>query len=381
MIIGKIGNKTIKSNEISTKSFIPFLENDFVKLSIMVTLAGYMEKDTIAINGNIPYDTKKMESFLSYILNDKRSSPKKFNLNINFLNGFMADKYKSATKDNNYNCIVSLSGGLDSAAGLMFALDKGYRVMPVWIGFGQKNEEEELKIVKKISSALGLKLLIVEINLNKYINQGWNRWKMGIIPARNLLFASIAAVLASNSVNNEIKIFICAHKEEITPINTDKSKRFYKTCTDIFSKITSKKIITTTPFLNITKPEIIAFWLKNWNDKYHLKPQNTTSCYYGNNCGECKACINRMIASICAGLPLEKYAKNPFSDKEGLLTDGYISRFSKLEEDRKLDILYSMQTQIKILPKNLKDFFDLNYKIYKNLINKRIAKIRSIKTF
>lgn len=378
MLIGKIGEKNIYSDTVSSASLEPFLGSDLVKTGLLTVLSGYLESDKISVNGNKIFEVKKLERFLSYILNDKRAAPRKFKLDIKFNSSF--NKVQNKPIGNSYNCFVAVSGGIDSSAGLMYAIDKGFRVKPVFISFGQKNEEREIRIIEKICLQMGLNLSIIKVNLSKYVDKGWDRWKLGIIPARNFLFACIIAELAKSSVEKNIKLFICAHREEITSINTDKSKRFYSTCSQIFSN-TDKIITVTTPFERVTKSEIISYWLKYWIKKYHLLPQQTVSCYLGTNCGECKACINRLISFICASAGQEEYIKNPFKNCGGILSEGYIKRFSTLNEQRKLELLYAIDKNRNVLPLDIARFLGKNYPKYYKKIKKHINSIKHIKSF
>ena len=211
------------------------------------------------------------------------------------------------------------------------------------------------------------------------MNDGWSRWKGGIIPARNYLFASIAGEIVSRSSKQNPKIFICAHKEEITPVNTDKSHRFYDTCSSIFSTAYNKNITVTTPFFNLTKPEIVSYWRRNWTDKYSLSPQETVSCYFGNNCGSCKACINRAVAFTCAGENLENFKNNPFADKEEIILNDYVDRFDNLEEKRRIDFIYSLNKYYKQLPSELKKFVNNKNSEFEDKLEPRLNEINNSK--
>lgn len=368
MKIGQIGKQEFESSQLGLQDYskLGFSLDSVVKTAILTTLAGYLEKNTIKVYGSSYSEKKYLESFLSYVLNDKRAAPRNFNLKINYQD----KEIQSSDKVNDIDCLLSFSGGADSTAGLLYALDKGYKVLPVWIGFGQKNENQELKTVKRICKKLSIKPLIIKIDMEEYVNSGWSRWKLGIIPARNLLFASISASIISSSTKKNPTIYICAHKEEITPTNTDKSSRFYKTTTKLFSNAYNRKITVTTPFAKYTKPEIISYWSRFWIDKYKVTPHDTVSCYYGNNCGNCKACINRAIAFSCAGMKPEQFEQNPFTDSKNLIQSAYIDRFEELDIDRRVDFIYTLKENLAYLPKSIQDFININYPKYKKQIDK-----------
>ncbi len=122
--------------------------------------------------------------------------------------------------------------------------------------------------------------------------------------------------------------------------NTDKSWRFFRTASEIFSSFYQRDIELTTPFTDIDKPEVVAYWEKNWTAKFGVSPYDTVSCYEGVSCGSCNGCFHRIVGFCCAGLPREKFRDNTFADHEGLIRNHYLNRFAKLPADRRYKILY-----------------------------------------
>ncbi len=373
MLLGKIGNEPI--DDVSITGVLPGYVDSSVKLALLTTIAGYLENDKITVNGDQVKNPRYLNNFLSYILNDSRAAPRTFNLQIDF-NKTTVEREKP-NDDNNYEVLLSFSGGVDSTAGLLHALDRKLKVKPVFICFGQKNEKEEIATVRNILKKLNIELIVIKINIDKYIDHDWSRWKLGIIPARNYLFASFAASMLSRSPEAR-QIWICAHKEEINPINTDKSSRFFGSSSKIFSEYYKKEITVFTPFKKITKPEIVSYWNKNWVQKYGLNVEDTVSCYFGNNCGTCKACLNRAIAFTCAGVTAENFQVNPYADSDKLIENSYVKRFSSLKKERKLDFLYALMVNKEALPQFLQEFVSENYPNYEKDISRRINYIRNI---
>ena len=161
-------------------------------------------------------------------------------------------------------------------------------------------------------------------------------------------------------------------------MNTDKSEYFFETSSKIFSKYYKRNVSVETPFRWFTKPEIVSVWHRKWEKKFKLKPQDTVSCYFGNNCGVCKACINRAIAFTCAGVDIENFKDNPFVDIQAVIKDSYLGRFEVLEKERKLDILYALKNNYDIIPTYTKKFVDENYEKYQKEIENRILHISTI---
>ncbi len=371
-IIGWINRDKIAKTVVSNDKVFGDLWDDQVKWASLLTLAGYKESNEISLNGGNIFNPKELDEFGSFILNDSRAAPMNFTLKTKYLVKHNLHK-KTLSPSQTYDSVLSFSGGIDSTAGLLLELEKNIKTLPVWVGFGQKNESDELKVINHISSKIGIEVKKIHLNFKDYVDNGWSRWKLGIIPARNYLFASIAAnILDRSTKNSGGRILICAHKEEITPINTDKSQRFFETSSRIFSKFYQKKILVETPFRWYTKPEIVSIWHRKWEKKYNIKPQDTVSCYYGNNCGVCKACINRAIAFTCANVDTENFLVNPFKDKDSIIKNSYLGRFEVLEKERKLDFLYALKNNYKITPTYIKQFVDENFDKYKKDIENRI---------
>lgn len=340
MIIGKIGNTDITDKDVSIGA--PFTAGHYsnqLKLALLTVLTGYLEEDRIELSArhcNL-ISASDLSEFLSYMLNDRRAAPRNYKISLTLTPDLTPHVWRR--HDTSAPChIVSMSGGIDSTAGLLVALERNENVTPVWVGFGQKNEDRELRAAEMLCDKLGLDLRKVHINIDKYMDHEWKRWKSGIIPGRNFLFAAIASQMFNHRGG---VISICAHKEEITDKNTDKSRRFFDESSKFLTQLANCSVEVSTPFIDITKPELIAYWNSNWTKKFGVRPEDTISCYFGNNCGECKACLNRAISFIAANATVENYRVNPLSN-EDLLTEGYLNRFDELTEERRLDILYAM---------------------------------------
>jgi 7-cyano-7-deazaguanine synthase in queuosine biosynthesis len=351
--IGKINKKPITYADLNYQSNSPFIDKKdfFVRLSIMTTIAGYLKENNYAVNGDYK-NKKELDQFLSYLLNNKKYAPINYDINLS-LNKISTAK---AVKKNDFDCIILFSGGIDSTAALLLALEKGMNPLLLWVGFGQKNEKEEFNAITKVSNKLGKKVAIVKINLKKYIDDGWKDWDY-IIPARNFIFVSMAAAILGNSTCKEGCIFMSAHKEEIKDSNTDKSKRFFNKCTEIFSKYYDKKIIVATPFYNATKVEILNYWKRNWINKFRITPYETITCYYGNNCGDCNACYKRNLALVAAGFkPDSDLKKNIFLDSQKIILNDFLKRIKTFSKERKYEYIIALLLMKDQLSEELKKY-------------------------
>lgn len=331
-LIGEVNNKKYMYSDIKFfKNSKIIDQNDLlIKSSILTTIAGYIKSNQITVNGR-NNNKLKLDDFLSYVLNNKSFAPIDYQMSYNF----SGIEKKNNTDSNEFDCVVLFSGGIDSTAALILAYERGLKPLPLWVGFGQKNESAEEKAVKEISKKLNTNLHTFNIDLSKYISEGWKDWDY-IIPARNFIFVTIAGNILSRSNKKKCTILLSAHEEELKDSNTDKSIRFFKTCSEILSKHHNKEIIVTTPFAKSTKSEIISYWDKNWSRKYQITPHDTITCFYGNNCGECKACYKRNLAFLAAGISMDlDLKKSIFKDETQFIRNYFLKEISSFPKKRK----------------------------------------------
>lgn len=365
--IGEIGKR--KGQKIDYKkidSNLVNLQNDdlldvFTKVAILTLLAGYKKCDYILVDDkfNKNIDLKKLSRYLSYVLNHKELAPRKYNLKIKDQKDFITENNYS--KSNDYDGILSFSGGIDSTAGLLRSFDKAQCVQPLWINFGQRNDRAELDAVKKVLNKLRIDPLIVKMNIHKEILSGWKDWDY-IIPARNFLFVCFANAILKRSDKKKNFIYLCAHKDEMKHWrNTDKSKYFFTKASNFFSLENDKETIVTTPFANISKTEILYYWRKHWIKKYKISPHDTTSCYYGRGCGKCEVCLKRTICLLASGFDVDPFIKiHPMKDPSGFIVNKWIPciKSGKFTRIKKLDFLIAVGKCLDIVPRKVRSFYN-----------------------
>lgn len=360
MNIGSIKNKKTAKGFLVNTDLInidkEYLVNDFVKLAVLSVLAGYKKSDYIYVDDWLEnVDLRKLGSFISYILNHD-IAPRRYDIKINDNKGAVK---KKEIKLNNYDSILCFSGGLDSTAGLLYALSKKQNVLPMWVDFGQRNNIPEYEAAKKVLSKIKIPFVKVKIDLNKFILDGWKDWNF-IIPARNFLFLSLANAYLQNSRKGKGNIYLCAHKDEMSYFkNRDKSKYFFEASSNFFS-YNKKEIFATTPFESYSKSEIISYWRQNWENKFSISPHDTTTCYYENGCGKCEACLKRAIYLIAGGYKINsKFKINPLKDPSKLMVKKWIPNIksNKISRSNKLDFLIAIEENIDIVPIIVREFF------------------------
>jgi len=217
--------------------------------------------------------------------------------------------------------IVVLSGGLDSCVAASDAKLKGYSLHCLFFNYGQIALENEKNAAKEISIFLNAEFDVVNLEWMKNLKSGLTAgnipkakfsdlddWKKAThsaslvwVPARNLVFCSVAASFAE-SVGAET-IFTGFDKEEAETF-PDNSKNFVENFNKllnfaVFSQ--KKKPFLVAPLIDMNKNDIVMYGNKI-NAPMHL----SWSCYNSSNnkshCGECESCLRRKRAFQQAGI-------------------------------------------------------------------------------
>ena len=211
-------------------------------------------------------------------------------------------------------CIVLLSGGLDSATVLNIAL-KEYEVTALIFDYGQRHKFE-ISAAKKIADLAKAPIKLIKIDLGQFGNSALTdnievpknqaigkEIPVTYVPVRNTIFLSYA--LAYAEVNNIFDIFIGVNALDYSGY-PDCRPEFIQAFEKMANEGTkfaqgNKKIKIHTPLISLTKAEIIKTGTELDVD-YKL----THSCYDpsfdGLSCGECDACILRKEGFTKAGI-------------------------------------------------------------------------------
>lgn len=228
-----------------------------------------------------------------------------------------------ASKNKKKKAVVLLSGGIDSAATLFIAKKKGFHPEALIFDYGQRHKKE-ISSAKRIAKKAGCPYKIIKLSfpwkgsslldtsLPVPARRSFARIARGIpstyVPARNLIFLSIAASFAESIKAKAI--FIGVHTEDY-PGYPDCRKPFF----DIFTKLVKigtkegKYIKLYTPLINKSKKEIIKKGLE-----LKVPFGFTWSCYEGgvSPCGVCDSCRFRKKAfsELGMGDPYYERGKN-----------------------------------------------------------------------
>lgn len=211
-------------------------------------------------------------------------------------------------------CVVLLSGGLDSSTVLNIALEN-YNVTALIFDYGQRHKFE-ISAAKKIAKAADVPIKLIKIDLEQFGNSALTdnievpknqdigkEIPITYVPVRNTIFLSYA--LAFAEVNNIFDIFIGVNALDYSGY-PDCRPEFIEAFEKMANEGTkfaqgNEKINIHTPLINFTKAKIISEGTK-LNVNYAL----THSCYDpsidGLSCGECDACILRKEGFKSAGI-------------------------------------------------------------------------------
>lgn len=204
--------------------------------------------------------------------------------------------------NNDKKAILLLSGGLDSATALFWALQKGYKIIALSFNYKWRPTQEKVA-TQKIAEYSGVELIEVplpfvqqatDLRLEGYPIPSATNAPEGFIPLRNLLFYSTAAYFAEIYGCNYV---IGGHIKEDINTFTDATPSYFKQLLKLINqskhKLDKQRIELIFPLFGMNKIEIIDLALK-----MKVPVDFTWSCYgdFDKPCGLCKSCQKRIKA-------------------------------------------------------------------------------------
>lgn len=208
--------------------------------------------------------------------------------------------------------VVSLSGGIDSTTVLAWFLrEYGGPVLCVSFSYGSKHNKYENEAARKVAEFYKQPLIELDItgvmagftsNLLKTggdIPEGhYTEPSMSqtVVPARNIIFASILAGVAWSNEAPKVALGIHQGDHAIYP---DCRPSFFYAMNRAISEGTGSKVSLLAPFLHYNKAEIVEWGVHELAVPYHL----TRTCYKDQlpACGKCGSCVERLEAFKLAG--------------------------------------------------------------------------------
>ena len=215
-----------------------------------------------------------------------------------------AVKDRLIIEDNNSGkkAIVLLSGGIDSATALYWAIRNNFNVITLTINYKWR-PKKEIEATNNLTQSLNVHLIsidasyiqdAIDLRMEGYPVPSATYAPQGFIPLRNLVFYSIAAYFAAIY---GCEFIIGGHlKSDVESFN-DSSKSFFEGIEKLIniSKHSKDKsnIEFLLPFLEKTKTEVIKI-----AQDLQVPISQTWSCYgdYEVPCGRCVPCMNRKKA-------------------------------------------------------------------------------------
>lgn len=184
------------------------------------------------------------------------------------------------------------SGGIDSSVILYMLKQEKHEIFPLYIDFGHKSAQMEIKSLRDICTKLQLQPKIIQLKELSFIKSGLTDKNISHIsapyfPNRNLLFLTIAASYGYQKSINVVSIGLLDNV-----VFPDQTKKFVMDSEKILSTSMGKDIKILAPLIELDKKEVIGL-----AKKHNIPLEITYSCYSGiEPCGECKACLERNLA-------------------------------------------------------------------------------------
>jgi len=193
--------------------------------------------------------------------------------------------------------ILLFSGGIDSYAAWYFL----GRPKTIYFNLRTPYSDYELRVVKELIPET---IIDNSLTLNSRQIPGSDT---AFIPMRNLYLAMLASAYAD-------EIVICGLKDDCV---NDKTPEAFAEFSGILSKLNEREIKVTSPFWNMTKADVVKWYLDTYKDSAVLSSKllRTISCYTPSSkgkdiqiyCGKCRSCFRKWSALYVNGIKLPFY--------------------------------------------------------------------------
>ena len=219
----------------------------------------------------------------------------------------------------NGEVVLCFSGGVDSFIGNHYLTEQGRVFHSIYFDLGSRYTSKERNHMQefwhnKVKIVFALSWLGT-----------LEQRDTAFIPYRNLYIAMTASLYYAPNV------CICGLKDDVC---SDKNEEVFKLWSDHLSVIGQKDVKIFSPFWEMTKSEIVAWYLSTGGKERGLL--DTVSCYSNgidNYCGECRACFRKCVAFGVNGIDL------PFYDGELVAEYREAAINGKYVPERNTDIL------------------------------------------
>lgn len=212
--------------------------------------------------------------------------------------------------------IVSLSGGMDSSTVLADAIAQGREVSCIGFRYGSKHNPFENKAAEAVARFYGVPFRLIDLSAVMVgfksnlmadggdVPEGHYEDKsmaLTVVPARNLIFASVLTGVAWTEEAEEVWLGIHLGDRAIYP---DCRKEFFDAMNQAVQVGTDNRVRLQAPFLTTNKIGILMRGLE-----LDVPYQFTRTCYKAQPvaCGKCGSCQERLAAfhEVGADDPIE----------------------------------------------------------------------------
>lgn len=180
-------------------------------------------------------------------------------------------------KANGAEVCVLVSGGLDSTACINFYLDGNFKVLPLFVRYGQPAHAAEDRCVHAVCKHFGLRPRVVTVT-------GMTGFGSGELCGRNLFLVSVA-LMATQGLTNIISMGIHGGTRYY-----DCGADFAKRTETIVSSYTDGRVTFGAPFLSWSKLDVFKYCMES-----DVPIGLTWSCEASSKkpCGVCLSCRDR----------------------------------------------------------------------------------------
>ncbi len=185
--------------------------------------------------------------------------------------------------------VVLLSGGMDSAACLLWAKRVNGNVEAMFVDYGQRAAMSENVTSRSIAERVGARFHYVKTAMVGGIAGTFDANDPGdcVVPARNIVLVSLAAGLVDARGGGSVVIGCCADDHAAFP---DCRPATLEALGETL-RLAGLRVSLAMPFVTFTKREIVD-WAGRQEGGLDLL-RSSVSCYLGTGCGGCHACRSR----------------------------------------------------------------------------------------
>lgn len=237
--------------------------------------------------------------------------------------------------------VLCISGGVDSVIAWFYE----NKPKAVYFDLGTKYTQKEIDCLSNLSQ------LIPDFNpIIDYSLQSFGQFETGrtaFIPQRNMLFATICAAKYGDD------IIIGGIKGDNV---CDKNPVAFQMMSHCLATTGGEPITVRSPFWDMTKPNIIAWFIDNVPDALDIL-RASISCYGGSkgSCGLCPSCIRKWFALKYLGIDCDSwFESHPKNSPE---IPGYIKRLRDgvYDLERTKEMFKILESEIMLTPGEWRD--------------------------